>query len=219
MASENSNPVTRNKRGAFGLVRAAGVAAIVLGVSVASVSVAAASASKAGPTTMTLTGVAMAVPTTTTSGTSFPLMQGGHIQATIDLTSTTTFKEMGVTAPTSANVMPGEQVIAGGSWVAATKTLTVKTLRIIPVQSRSYPCPVKIAPITDSYGNVSFTVTCGKRIYTVDVTSTTKYSENHVKNPSVSNVKVGEHVVVVGRAYGYPISTIISASAVHIVKS
>jgi hypothetical protein len=165
---------------------------------------------------MTLTGVAMAVATTTTSGTSFPLMRGGHIQATIDLTSTTTFKEMGVIAPTSANVMLGEQVIAGGSWVASTKTLTAKTVRIIPVQSRSYGCAVKTTPVTDS---VSFTVTCGKTIYTVDVTSTTKYFENHVKNPSVSNVKVGEQVVVVGRAYGYPISTIISASAVHIVKS
>ena len=164
--------------------------------------------------------VTMAVPTTTTSGTSFPLMRGGHIQAKIDLTSTTTFKQMGVTAPTSANVMPGEQVIAGGSWVAATLTLTAKTLRIIPVQSVSYPCAVKTPPVTDSHGNVSFTVKCGgKRIYTVDVTSTTKYSENHVKNPSVSNVKVGEHVVIIGRAYGYPISTIISASAVHIAEA
>lgn len=49
MASENSNPVSRNKRG-FGFVRAAGVAAIVLGVSAATVGVAALTASAATQT-------------------------------------------------------------------------------------------------------------------------------------------------------------------------
>lgn len=172
-----------------------------------------------------LAGVVTSAPTTdaSTGVTSFILLRGRKPDQvfTVDVSATTTYLEVGVSAPTSIDILAGEHVVVSGgmsSTPGTTDTFDATGVRIIPEHSRAYPGIVTTDPTTSGVSGVtSFTIEEGHRTFTVDVTGTTTYSEVGVTAPSLSNVTAGERVVV--RATPTWPATTVMATSVEIVKA
>jgi len=137
---------------------------------------------------------------------------------TVDVSGSTTYSDPGVTSPSFSNVKVGEQVAVVGTktsdTVAATKVLigraggpgrsSGKRPSTSSGSHASHAKPAASVPFTagkvKTVGTDSFTLTNAKgTVVTVDVSSSTKYSDPGVASASFSDVKVGEQVAVSGK--------------------
>jgi Domain of unknown function (DUF5666) len=127
---------------------------------------------------------------------------------TVDVTSSTTYKDYGATHPTFANVKAGEFVAVGGS--SSSGTVHATSVMIGGPKghrgSGGYGGPGRfggarpaVAGTVGVVGTNTFTVK-GRNgtTTTVDVSSSTTYKDPGVTSPSLSDVKAGEFVAVGG---------------------
>ncbi|MCU1494318.1 MAG: hypothetical protein JWO62_2082 [Acidimicrobiaceae bacterium] len=135
------------------------------------------------------TGVVATVGTGT-----FTLTRGTSV-ITVDVTTTTTYAEKGVTSPTLVNVTAGERVSVSG-FVTAPGVVDALAVRIF--QSSSDLSRHIFTGKVASVGTGTFTVTRGSSTITVDVTPTTTYADEGVTSPTLANVTGGEKVAVYG---------------------
>ena len=130
---------------------------------------------------------------------------------TVDVTSSTTYKDYGVTSPTLANVKAGEFVAVAGS--SSSGTVHATSVMIGGPGGPGGPAgfggshgfgggtPPAAAGTVGNVGTNTFTVKGHNgSTTTVDVTSSTTYKDYGVTSPTLSNLKAGDFVVVPGRA-------------------
>jgi preprotein translocase subunit YajC len=132
---------------------------------------------------------------------------------TVNVSSTTTYLDQGVTSPTIANLTVGEHVAVFGTDTSDTVTATKVAIGNLwhdghdghdghggpggPGGFGGTP-PAAVGTVK-SVGNGTFTITNqdGTTV-TVNVSSTTTYLDQGVTSPTIANVTVGEHVAVFG---------------------
>jgi endonuclease YncB( thermonuclease family) len=158
-----------------------------------------------------------AVGTVATVGTnSFALKAKDGSTVTVDVTSSTTYRDRDVTSPTLANVTVGETVAAFG-----TKTASTVAATSVDIGGPGGPggagghggSPPAAVGTVATVGTNSFTLKArdGSTV-TVDVTSSTTYRDQGVTSPTLANVTVGETVA----AFGTDTSNTVSATSVDI---
>jgi hypothetical protein len=112
---------------------------------------------------------------------------------TVTVTGSTTYTERGVSAPTLADVLVGDQAAVYGTVTgsdAVTASSVIITDRAVVMGT--------VASVTTTPAD-SITVTAWKsQTVTVDVTSSTTYTERGVSSPTFSDIAVGDQVVVYG---------------------
>ncbi len=160
-------------------------------------------------------GTVVSVNGTTTAGTcgtadtagAFTLSAFHNTTDTVDVTTTTTFSEHGVTTPSFATVCVGGKVGAVG--MVSSDTVTATAVFVTP------PPTPKPHTVFGTVASVNGTTTAGKcgtadtagtftltafhnTTDTVDVTTTTTFSEHGVTTPSFATVCVGGKVGAVG---------------------
>ena len=134
---------------------------------------------------------------------------------TVDVGTTTSYFDPGVSSPTIANVKAGEHVAVFGTDSSGTVTATRVAIGTPPAGGKGGPPGGHGAPFgtsggpaggppaavgtVKSVGNGAFTITGqdGATV-TVDVGTTTSYFDPGVSSPTIANVKAGEHVAVFG---------------------
>jgi cyclophilin family peptidyl-prolyl cis-trans isomerase len=155
-----------------------------------------------------------------TAGT-FTLDAAHSTTDTVNLTTTTTFSEHGVSAPTFANVCVGEK--AGAFGMISSGTVTATSVFVIPPPT---PKPHAVFGTVASVNGTSTTGTCGvaatagaftlngfhATTFTVDVSTTTTFSEHGVSAPTFANLCVGEEV----GAFGMISSGTVTATSVFV---
>jgi hypothetical protein len=134
----------------------------------------------------------------------FTLTTADGSTVTVNVGSSTTYVDPGVSSPTFANVTVGEHVAVMGTESSNTVTATSVLIGTPPAMGKGFGPGGPVGPpaavgTVKSVGTDSFTLTTpdGSTV-TVDVSSSTKYMDPGVSSPSLSNVTVGEHVAVVG---------------------
>ncbi|MGD0380033.1 MAG: hypothetical protein ABSC30_08615 [Acidimicrobiales bacterium] len=174
-------------------------------------------ASVNGTSTTGTCGVAATAGTFTLNG--FP-----STTFTVDVSTTTTFSEKGVSAPTFVNVCVGEKVGAFG--MISSGTVSATSVFVTPPPT---PKPHAAFGTVASVNGTSTTGTCGvaatagtftlngfhSSTFTVDVSTTTTFSEHGVSAPTFVNVCVGEQV----GAFGTISSGTVTATSVFVVPS
>jgi preprotein translocase subunit YajC len=141
---------------------------------------------------------------------------------TVDVGSSTTYQDPGVTSPTIANVTVGEHVAVFGTDTSNTVTATSVAIGNPPnggmggkggPQGGPSGSPPAAMGTVESVGDGTFTITSpdGTTV-TVDVGSSTTYRDPGVTSPGIANVTVGEHVAV----FGTDTSTTVTATSVAI---
>jgi hypothetical protein len=153
-------------------------------------------------------GTVATAPTSSTG--SFTVTAAGGVTWTVDLTSSTTYTEPGVTSPTYSDVAVGDQVAVSGTSTAS-DTVSASSV-MITVR------PVTVGTVTTAPASStgSFTLTTCKGVtWTVDLTGSTTYTERGVTSPTYSGVAVGDEAVVFGTSTGTDTAT---ASSVVIIQ-
>ncbi len=138
------------------------------------------------------------------SGT-FTLTKPDGTTVTVDVGSSTTYLDPGVTSPSLANVTVGAHVAVFGT--DTSNTVTATKVAIGGPMGPGGPGGFRISGGTPpaavgtvkSVGSGTFTLTTpdGTTV-TVDVGSSTTYLDPGVTSPSLGNVTVGAHVAVFG---------------------
>ncbi len=139
-------------------------------------------------------------------------LAGGMRQAVtaVDVTATTTYKDPAVTTPTFANVCVGSRVIALGTVSSGTLAATLVT--VVPAQAQGVVTAMTVAGATATCGTAgdsgSFTLggiwpmpmvaNAPRLAMTVDVTSTTTFTDVALTTPTFANVCVGSRVIALG---------------------
>ena len=140
---------------------------------------------------------------------------------TVDVTSTTTFAEPGVASPTFADVCVGERV--GASGIITSGTMAATSVFITPPPA---PKPHAVFGTVASVNGIDTSGACGtagstgafvltafhKTGVTVDVSTTTTFSEHGVASPTFADACVGERV----GAFGIVTSGTMAATGVFI---
>jgi hypothetical protein len=155
---------------------------------------------------------------TNSSGINFFTVKGhdGTI-VTVDVTSSTTYKDQGVTSPSFANVTTGEMVSVEGTTTSGVVTATSVFIGF-GFGSFGPGTPPAAAGTVESVGTnssgINFFTVKGHdgTIVTVDVTSSTTYKDQGVTSPSFANVTTGEMVSVEGTTT----SGVVTATSVFI---
>ncbi len=129
---------------------------------------------------------------------------------TVDVTTSTTYVERGVSSPSLADVTQGALVALFGT-ISGT-TVSATEVSIAPPQpSRNFATVGVVQPTPSTTG---FTIrTWNGTTVTVDVTASTTYVERGVSSPSLADVTAGESVSVFGTTSG----TTVTATEVVIV--
>jgi preprotein translocase subunit YajC len=134
----------------------------------------------------------------------FTLTTADGSTVTVDVGSSTTYVDPGVSSPTFANVTVGEHVAVMGTKSANTVTATNVLIGLPPGGGKAFGPggpggPPAAVGTVKSVGSDSFTLTTSDgSTVTVHVSSSTKYMDPGVSSPSLANVTVGEHVAVIG---------------------
>jgi len=150
---------------------------------------------------------------------SFTLVGRHQVILTVDVTSTTTFTDSADPTPSFLDVCVGSQVKALGA--LASGALTATSVTVVP------PRPVQAKGVVTSVNGVSTAGTCGvsgatgsftlvgrhQVILTVDVTSTTTFTDSADPTPSFLDVCVGSQV----KALGALASGALTATSVTVV--
>jgi hypothetical protein len=152
----------------------------------------------ATPAIYTPPAAAGVVATAPVSG-DFTITTRSNSTLTIDTTmGVTTYVEHLVSAPSIANVTPGELVVAFGTLSGT--TVTASEVIIFPANRHDF---VVAGTVASAPADNVFTVTTrGGTTETIDATSTTVFAEWGVKNASISNVMMGDYVAVFGTTSG-----------------
>ncbi len=142
------------------------------------------------------------------AGNSFIVTAQDGTTVTVDVGSTTSYFDPGVSSPTLADVKVGEHVAVFGTKTSSTVIATQVAIGSPPAGSKGGPggngdshpgaMPTAVGAVKSVAGN-SFIVTAqdGSTV-TVDVGSRTAYFDPGVSSPTLADVKVGEHVAVFG---------------------
>ncbi|HEX3462089.1 MAG TPA: hypothetical protein VHT49_14380, partial [Acidimicrobiales bacterium] len=134
----------------------------------------------------------------TVGANSFTLKAKDGTTVTVDVTSSTTYRDRDVTSPTLADVTVGEMVAAFG-----TKTASTVAATSVDIGAPDGPgghggpggSPPAAVGTVATVGTNSFTLkTKDGTTVTVDVTSSTTYRDRDVTSPTLANVTVGEMV-------------------------
>src|SRR6185312_4841731 len=130
--------------------------------------------------------------TVSTIGTnSFTVTRGGGKSITVDVSSSTTFSEHGGSSVSCGNLAVGDRVNVGGTLSSTEGVVNGNHVSILP-----FPHVDFTGTIT-AIGTNSFTVARGAaNSVTVDVSSSTTYSEHGITGVSFANLAVGERVAI-----------------------
>lgn len=154
-----------------------------------------------------VSGTVSSAPSSATG--SFTLLAHGGTTWTVDLSTSTTYAEPGVSSLGYSSVAVGDEAAVDGTSAGSD---TVDATSVWLVQRPVVVGTVATAP---SGATGSFTVTAhGGTTWTVDLTGSTSYTERGVASPTYSSVAVGDGVVVFGSSTG---TDTVSASAVSIM--
>jgi endonuclease YncB( thermonuclease family) len=215
---------TKRRRG----VRVTSAAAIALGLALAGGAVAGATTSST-PSTSSGPSAAdhrppmggsppAAVGTVASVGAgTFTLTTQDNTTVTVNVGTTTTYRDAGVTAPTLANVTVGEHVAVFGTDTANVVTGTSVAIGDPPGGGPGGHGPGGSPPAAvgtvASVGTGTFTLTTqDNTTVTVNVGTTTTYRDAGVTTPTLANVTVGEHVAV----FGTDTANVVTATGVAI---
>ncbi|MGA3184011.1 MAG: hypothetical protein ABSE52_05365 [Candidatus Dormibacteria bacterium] len=147
---------------------------------------------------------------TTSPSDSFTVMAKKGQTWTVTVTGSTTYTERNVTSPGFANVGVGDNVVVYGT---STGTDAATAISVAIMQR---PVVVGTVSSVTTSPSDSFTVAAWKsQTVTVNVSSSTTYTERGVTSPDFSNVAVGNQVVVYGTSTG---SNTVAASSVFILS-
>ncbi len=148
----------------------------------------------------------------------FTLTTKDKTTVTVNVSSSTTYRDPGVTSPSIANVTVGEHVVVFGTDTSDVVTATSVAIGTPPTgrapggPGRHGVPPAAVGTVA-SVGNGTFTLTTkDKTTVTVNVSSSTTYRDPGVTSPSIANVTVGEHVAV----FGTDTSDVVTATSVAI---
>jgi hypothetical protein len=132
---------------------------------------------------------------------------------TVDVSTSTTYRDRAMTSSSFADVKVGEHVAAFGTERAGTVTATSVGFGRAGGQWGGRGARPAAIGTVKSVGVDSFIVTThdGKTI-TVDVSTSTTYRDRDVTSPTLANIKVGENVAV----FGAETSDIVTATSVGI---
>ncbi len=228
------NPVA-DRRGAWTgrrrrAVRVASVAGLALGLAAGGSAVAGATTSGSSGANSTSTGQpptggmppnggsppAVVGTVATVGSNSFTVKAKDGSTVTVDVSSSTTYRDRDVTSPTLANVTVGEMVAAFG-----TETSNTVTATSVDIGGPGGPgghggpggSPPAAVGTVATVGSNSFTIkTKDGTTVTVDVSSSTTYRDRDVTSPTLANVTVGEMVA----AFGTETSNTVTATSVDI---
>ncbi|MGA2806385.1 MAG: hypothetical protein ABSF89_18715 [Acidimicrobiales bacterium] len=157
-------------------------------------------------------GVVASVDGNTTAGTCMTSGTGtftltvaeGRATTTVDVTATTTYTDSAVTSPTFANVCVGNDVGALGTFSSGTLTATSVEI-VLPPQANVQGIVASVggsstADLCVTSNTESFTVVGGRSlsITTVNLSSTTTYSDAAVTTPSYTDICVAGYVKALG---------------------
>jgi hypothetical protein len=141
---------------------------------------------------------------------SFTLVAWGGATWTVDLSTSTTYREAGVSSPTYSNVAVGDQASVAGT---STGSDTVAASSVSIAQTPVVVGTVATAPAASTG---SFTVTThGGVTWTVTLTGSTTYTECGITSPSFTDLAVGDQAVVFGSSTGTDAAT---ATSVVIIQ-
>ncbi len=130
---------------------------------------------------------------------------------TVDVTTTTTFKDPSATSPSFADVCDGDDVVVVGT--VSSSTITATSVFVVPPPSSRASGEVSgltVNGVTSNCGTAatagSFTLTSNKgwgknsstTTTSVDVTTTTTFKDQAVTSPSFADVCDGDYVTVTG---------------------
>ena len=146
----------------------------------------------------------------------FTLTTKDKTTVTVTVSSSTTYRDPGVTSPTLANVTVGEHVAVFGTDTANVVTATSVAIGN-PPNGKGWGGPGGSPPAAmgtvASVGDGTFTLTTkDKTTVTVTVSSSTTYRDPGVTSPTLANVTVGEHVAV----FGTDTANVVTATSVAI---
>ncbi len=139
------------------------------------------------------------VGTVNTSGGSFTLERGSQ-QFTVDVSTTTTYRERGVTNASFANIQSGDRVHVRGSFATGTNNTVVFNAAAVAIE----PVPLvsfvgTVGTITTTSGTTSFTLVTGEHEpVTVEMAATVSPFDAPSVTPPTTTVATGDTVVVVG---------------------
>jgi hypothetical protein len=140
---------------------------------------------------------------------SFTLTTSGGTVVTVDVGTSTTYRDRGVTSPTIADLKVGDHVAVFGTDTSDTVTATSVAIGDLggpggpggPGGSGTGPggSPPAAVGTVKAVGTDSFTLTTsGGTVVTVDVGTSTTYRDPGVTSATFADVKVGDHVAVFG---------------------
>jgi len=131
---------------------------------------------------------------------------------TVDVSSSTTYKDGKVTSPTFANVTVGERVSVEGTTTSGVVTATSVEIGFGGGMFGHGTAPAAAGTV-ESVGTNTFTLK-GRNgtTVTVDVSSSTTYKDGKVTSPTFANVTKGEMVSVEGTTT----SGVVTATSVSI---
>ena len=147
----------------------------------------------------------------------FTLTTQDKTTVTVNVSSTTTYRDPSVTSPTLANVTVGEHVAVFGTDTSNVVTATSVAIGDPHSGGPGGPggpgSPPAAMGTVASVGDNTFTLTTqDKTTVTVNVSSATTYRDPSVTSPTLANVTVGEHVAV----FGTDTSNVVTATSVAI---
>ena len=129
---------------------------------------------------------------------------------TVDVTTSTTYVERGVSSPSLADVTQGALVALFGTISGTTVSATEVSIWVPKVASNQ---PVAAGTVASVPADNAFTITThAGTTLTVDVTASTTYVERGVSSPSLADVTQGALVALFGTISG----TTVSATEVSI---
>ncbi|MGO9787949.1 MAG: hypothetical protein ACLP8S_00090 [Solirubrobacteraceae bacterium] len=132
---------------------------------------------------------------------SFTIQTHSGSSETIDVSSSTTYYERGVSSPSLTNVTSGEFVVAWGT--ASGSTVTASKIVVAGAPRPRHHSLAVAGTVQGSPSGDSFTITTPSGATdTVDVTSSTTYFERGVSSPSLGDVESGDYVAVFGSVSG-----------------
>lgn len=209
MASARMPSVGRGISMLRGAARTGAARRLAMGASVCAASALGAVALGAGPASAA-TARRVVVGTVGTPGASSFTVESGVATITVDVASTTRYHELGVAAPTIANVTTGERVKVLGT-TGGTDLVDATSVQVLPIVVGRV---VSTASLTTGSTTGSFTLGRGAATITVDVSAATSYLDHGTSPATVANVKDGERVEVFGTVSG---TNTVDASEVRVV--
>jgi hypothetical protein len=157
-------------------------------------------------------GIVQTAPVGTSADNTFTIKTRGGTLETVDVSGSTSYDERGVSSPSVTNVVAGDLVAAFGTTSGTTVTASLVVIHTRFRHGFAAAGTVQTAPVGTNADNTFTIKTPGGAVETVDVSTSTTYSERGVTGPSIVDVASGDRVGVFGTVSG----STVTASAVWI---